>query len=36
MMEGFFLWDQIKLCEPFVEKFFEALETLHEKHTYRY
>jgi len=36
MMEGFFLFDQMEVCEPFVEKFFEALETLHEKHSYRY
>lgn len=35
-MSGFCSWDQLELCEPYFDKYFDALGTLSEKHAYRY
>jgi len=32
MISGFCSWDQLELCEPFSEKFYDALTTLSDKH----
>jgi hypothetical protein len=36
IISGFCSWDQLELCEPFAEKFYDALTTLSDKHAQRY
>lgn len=36
MISGFCSWDQLELCEPYFDKYYDALDTLSEKHAYRY
>lgn len=37
MMSGFCSWDQVELCDPYFDKYYEALETLaNGKHALRY
>jgi aminopeptidase N len=35
-MQGFFQQNQIEICSPYFEKFYDSLSSLHSAHTYKY
>ena len=35
-MSGFFQSNQIEICTPYFDKFYDALSSLHKDHTYKY
>ena len=36
LMNGFFSWDQVDICEPYFDKFYDALTDLSDNHNFKY
>lgn len=36
MMGGFYSWDQLDICEPYFDKFYDELGNLSGHHTFKY